>query len=730
MADMDVRQDWVVFHRTGRRAGSGLEPVDPLALRPALFAPYRDLATLRYDFPLVLVDGDDEAACVQSLTGLVDDLVHHVAQGEAAASVTRHLRRQERQIRALAAEGEGGTLADLWDTAARQLGAGDEPLQATLRRARAALHVDGDLADCDRALPARVLSHAWRTMQRQAAGQFRGRVRRLIRGLSDILRTDFARSPAGRTAGNLRASIGTVHQDVFDFDVMSRLLAMGAPAPPLSDRRRDRIRGLIATLESQRFCPEPDRTPVSHSDSPHAFVFDRLATALAAYRERLPEMIALAKAFAIAHLEMEGTYQEATHDPFFDDWQADDIDPETLALFPDYLVLANVDALDPLEHTALLDILAARLPIKVLLQTDNILDDPSPGHADRGLGWRSRQLATMAVGLSDVYVMQASASGLFRLRHRVAKGIAYRGPALFSVFSGATETCGDLPPYLVAAAATESRTFPTFVFDPSGGSDWASRFDVRANPRADADWPTARLTYEDETHQRVTHDVAFTAVDFMACDRRFARHLAEGAHAPGLVPVSEALAAGPTATFAAVPYVSMVDGRNVLRRVLVDDKLMREASRFRDKWHSLQELGGIHNSHAERLIVEDRLARPEPSEPAASASTAPPVSDAAAPALPAPAADRTTTRSTDDPYIETPRCSTCNECTNLNNRMFAYNAQRQAYIADPTAGTFRQLVEAAESCQVSIIHPGKPRNPDEPGLDELIARAQPFQATG
>jgi len=35
-------------------------------------------------------------------------------------------------------------------------------------------------------------------------------------------------------------------------------------------------------------------------------------------------------------------------------------------------------------------------------------------------------------------------------------------------------------------------------------------------------------------------------------------------------------------------------------------------------------------------------------------------------------------------------------------------------------------VEAAESCQVSIIHPGKRRNPDEPNLEDLIARADPF----
>ena len=58
--------------------------------------------------------------------------------------------------------------------------------------------------------------------------------------------------------------------------------------------------------------------------------------------------------------------------------------------------------------------------------------------------------------------------------------------------------------------------------------------------------------------------------------------------------------------------------------------------------------------------------------------------------------------------------------------MFAYNENKQATIADVNAGTYRQLVEAAESCQVAIIHPGKPRNAGEPGLDELLKRAEQF----
>jgi len=82
--------------------------------------------------------------------------------------------------------------------------------------------------------------------------------------------------------------------------------------------------------------------------------------------------------------------------------------------------------------------------------------------------------------------------------------------------------------------------------------------------------------------------------------------------------------------------------------------------------------------------------------------------------------------SPDTAYIETARCTTCNECTQINNKMFKYDDNKQAYIADPDAGTYRQLVEAAESCQVSIIHPGKPRNKAEPNLDELIERAEPF----
>jgi pyruvate-ferredoxin/flavodoxin oxidoreductase len=79
-----------------------------------------------------------------------------------------------------------------------------------------------------------------------------------------------------------------------------------------------------------------------------------------------------------------------------------------------------------------------------------------------------------------------------------------------------------------------------------------------------------------------------------------------------------------------------------------------------------------------------------------------------------------------EPYIESERCTSCNECTNVNKKMFAYNADKQAYVKDARAGTFAQLVMAAEKCPVGAIHPGTPLNPKEKDLDKWLKRAQAF----
>ena len=710
-------QTQIAFHLAGRQPAAGAEGAGA-GLRPALLARYRDLAALRYDFPLVLARGATGKDYVQCLSAIVDDVVHRVAGDDGGERVTRHLLALEREIRALLAGGARGTLSALWDDAAARLAGGDASLQDSLRRGRKALEVDGVLADCDESLPALLAKHAWGVVREKKTRRLGEDLRRLTIGLSNILQADAARSDTGRSPEGLRASIGSGHAEVFDFAAMSRLLGRSASKDGLPAGRRRRIESLLAVLEAQRFAPVPDEPQTQ--DRCYAFTFGSCAEALAAYRERLPKALELARSIAVAELEVKGEYREAAHDALFAGFGEGSLGQEALAGFPDYLVCMPAGALHGAETDRLMEMLSAGLPVKVLVQTDDLLEESTiarDGHF--ALGMRAKQLASMAMGLNDVYVLQSSGSNLFQFRDRILAGMAYAGPALFSVYSGASGDGEGLPPYLLAAAAMESRAFPAYSYDPSAGPNWASRFDLEANTQVESDWPSQEFWYEDANHQRVRSAPAFTFVDFVACDPRHARHFARVPHAgwnDSMVPLDEQLRRATAAAGESVPYVMLVDADNRLQRAIVDEPLVRAALRCRESWHSLQELGGIHNSHAERLLAR-QAAAPQPA--------AEPVVQAPSPKEEIPA-EVEAKPSTDDPYIETPRCTTCNECTQINDRMFAYNENKQAYVANPDAGTYAQLVEAAESCQVSIIHPGKPRNPAEPGLAELLARAEAF----
>ena len=729
-------QAQVAFFLTGRRSSEHLDAVDGLGLRPALFTRYRDLTELRYDFPLVLVVDGGDARCALPLSGLIDSALASVAQGPDAERLRKHALRQERELRRLVAAGTVGPLSALWEQAAQRLGAGtDKLLGDSLRRTRAAIKLDGAVVDCDAALPARLLQHAWAAQQRQKADRFRRDLDRLMLSLSDILRANYQRSDAARTAKHLQASVGSGFGDAFDFDAMSRLLSAALPKDSLPLSRRRRIGQLLDTLNTQQFCPASVApAPQGASAQPYSFLFGSCADALAAFRQRMPKLIELAKAIAIAELEIDGLYNEARHDSLFAQFGANGLDPQELAPFPDYLVCVNADQMQAQEHAHLMETLTSGLPIKVLLQIDDILEQSAHGDGHLTAGLRSRQIANMAIGLNEVYVLQSSSSNLPRFLEPMQRGLAYFGPALFSVFSGAQTLASGLPPYLVSAAAMEARAFPAFTYDPSAGPNWAARFNLEANSQIELDWPLQCFTYEDPQHQRMSQKLAFTLVDFVASDHRYAKHLARVPHErcnDSMVPVDQVLAGGRKGLPDKVPSLLMVDPHDRLQRVIADQRLIREARRCRDMWHSLQELGGVHNSHAEKLLTRERQAWEARSQQDSLVTTA------AAPAA-ATSVTATTTeapgaasvpepeRSPDEAYIESARCSTCNECTQINNKMFAYDRNQQAYIADVNAGTYAQLVEAAESCQVSVIHPGKPRNPNEPGLPELLKRAELF----
>jgi len=282
-----------------------------VALRPALFARYGALARLRYDFPLVLVEGDGEGdgPVLQPLTSVMDAILRETtAPGAAGEKLRQLVLRLEDAIRERVARGESDSLANLCRHCAADLLATSQeppfgPTATNLDRAREALHVDGPVIDCDGATPKAVLAHAWKAVHAAKAKEFRKKIDGLILRLTDILKADFTKSDEAHTPAALESSIGTSFGAAFDFHALSRVLSRSHADEGLPKERERRIHWVLFVLRSQRFYgPGRSSERKPGQPEPHGFIFESCAAALDAFRERLPAVLEFVKAVTIAEL--------------------------------------------------------------------------------------------------------------------------------------------------------------------------------------------------------------------------------------------------------------------------------------------------------------------------------------------------------------------------------------------------------------------------------------------
>lgn len=725
----------VTFHLTGQRPENAKNDRAMLELCPALLSGYRDLTKIRYDYPLVLV----EDGPVRSLSAIVDSILRVCApRGIAGERMRKNLLRLQEEIQALTLQGRPGSLREVWDRASDKLLSGkglsaeeEEELEKNLKRARGALDCDGQLISCDGNTPVLLVAHAWRAVQQRRSRSVKKELREILVKLSDILKNDYVRSNDSRTPEALKVTVGTSFEDEFDFEAMSRELPKVKAKDLLPKKRRERIEFAISVLESQAFFGS------ARDEGVYSFEAKSCTAALSEFRKRLPEMVDFVRALRIAELETENAYRDEKHDKFFRKLNEDSLRAEDVGFFPSYLVCMNDKDYNDANKAAVIEILSSELPIKVLFETSEVFETPSIKNGGGAFSGWSLRLANMAIGLGKAFVLQTTSSNLYQMSESISEGLEFQGPALFSVFSGNACKRPSLPTYLLSASATQSRAFPTLIYNPQGGDDWASRFSVDANPQPERIWPVDQFSYQDEDIQSISEDVTFTLVDYLATDSRFSdcfMSVPRSEWNRQMIPLGEYLRDGEGREDEKVPYILMVGRDDILHRVVVTRSLVKAAEQYARSWRSLQELGGIDNSHALRLLDRERKIWEEEKqreiddlrsqlkeEGATVAAEAPAVGEAEAEAE-----AEVEEIPSDVPYIETVRCSTCNECTNRNNKMFMYNENKQAYIADLQAGTYRQMVEAAEACKLAIIHPGKPWNPDEKNLEELIKRAESF----
>jgi len=401
-------------------------------LRPALFARFGDLSSLRYDYPLVLVEENGSETVVRPLTRIMDELLRICsAPGAADEALRQQVLALEGFIRSRIDKGATGRLSDLWRDSVSGLlkSAGEKrfgPMDRNLDRAREGLKLDGPVIGCDGDTPHAALTHVWKTVHDERARVFRKAVDGFILQITDILKADYNKSDDAHKADALRGSVGSTDSDIIDFHKLSSVLGRERPEGRLPKARLHRLEWVLSVLGSQRFFG-PGRSSGRGllDEAPHSHIFQSCEVALEAFRARLPEVVLLVKALTTAELEVAHKYNADLHDPIISALDESDLTAEHLRLLPPALVLLRDGKTDNADTVRAFEALASGLPIKVLVQTDDILGETTPAPSQASFGAASARLAAMAMGLNNVFSCQVSAAHINRVRHEIVRGMQF-----------------------------------------------------------------------------------------------------------------------------------------------------------------------------------------------------------------------------------------------------------------------------------------------------------------
>jgi len=367
--------------------------------------------------------------------------------------------------------------------------------------------------------------------------------------------------------------------------------------------------------------------------------------------------------------------------------------------------------------------------------TGQVSDMAAYGKVWKGKSEIRKELALIGMAHRNAYVMQGSTANVTHLLEGYIEGLNSRRPALFSVYSACMPEhgIGDESAETQSKLAVESRAYPLFRFNPDAGTTFRECCTLDGNPDIDADWPTYTLNYQDAAGTGAKLDLPMTFADFAVTEGRFLKHFRKAPPETwndNMAPLHEFLEMDADECEDRYPYIWGVDRKNRLMRVMVSAELVRSCLDRRNYWRQLKSLAGL-----DQTVDQDAIASQARAEMAQqlSASLLSLLAPGAAPATAAAtggaaAAGAAATPADYEPvWIDTPECEACDECTKINSRIFVYNDEKKAIVADPRGGPYRDIVRAAEKCTASCIHPGTPFNAAEKDLEKLTKRAEKYQ---
>ncbi len=489
---------------------------------------------------------------------------------------------------------------------------------------------------------------------------------------------------------------------------------------------------------------------------------DSPSVAMGLFEGHMVKMAEGFKAIRMAELELEGKYNPKEHDPFFTmfDWRQ--FSEEEFLLCPPVVSIGGDGAMYDIGFQNLSRMMMSGMPIKVLVLDTQVYSntggqactsgfisqvaDMTPyGSAQHGKEEIRKEMSLIGMAHRTSYVLQGSISNITHLLEGYIDGLNSRRPALFNIYSVCQPEhgVGDDASELQSKMAVESRAYPLLRFDPDSGETWEECIDLEGNPALDDDWPVYSLTYKEEEGSEQKLELPFTFADFAVTEGRFRKQFRippkETWDDENMIPLVEFLDLESDDREDLIPYIWTIGKKNELVRVVPSAELVASTEERRHFWRQLKSISGINEAvDADQIANTVRMEMIEKISSGLVAMTANGNASQLSAALAEGVAGSTssglngsTPASTDTGFepvwIETSECTTCDECIDINPKIFSYDDQNLAYVLDPQGGSYKDIVRAAEKCTAGCIHPGTPFNSVEKGVDKLIKRAAKFQ---
>jgi pyruvate-ferredoxin/flavodoxin oxidoreductase len=471
---------------------------------------------------------------------------------------------------------------------------------------------------------------------------------------------------------------------------------------------------------------------------------DSPSVAMGVFEGHMAKMVEGFKTVRQVEMELAGGYDPVEQGAAFAHFNWEQLSNEEWLLCPPVVAIGGDGAMFDIGFQNLSRALMSGKPIKVMIVDTQVYSntggqactsgfisqvaDMSPyGAKQHGKTEKRKEISVIGMAHRTSFILQGSLSNTTHLLEGFIDGLNSRRPALFNVYAVCPPEhgVGDNSATAQSKMAVESRAFPLFRYDPDAGVTFSESVTLEGNPSLDADWLTYKLDYADESGEKKSMTLPMTFADFALSEGRFAKQFKKAPPETwndDMVLLGDFLALSEDERDGKFPYIWTVDKKNRLMRVLVSAEMVRSCEERMGFWKQLKDLAGLGRAQAaDESAIADRV-RQELIQQLSSGLTSGGSGAAAQPAA-APAANA---EGYEAVWVDTPECTACDECININPKVFAYDETKKVVILNPKAGSYLDLVKAAEKCTAGVIHPGTPWNPGEPNLDKLKARAAKF----